>query len=203
MKLYYSPGACSLAANILFRAAGMSFETSRVDLRTNKLDDGTDYATINKKCGVPALLLDDGELLTENAVVLQYIADQVPQHNLIPACGTRDRYRVQMLLNYIATELHKGFSPLFNPVMPDEAKEMARTNLATRFDWVSQQLQNKPYFFGQNFTAPDTYLFTVLRWSEHCGMELSKWPVLIEYRERIKALPFVIEAMKAERLIKS
>lgn len=202
MKLYFSPGACSLAPHILMRCAGMTFDMERVDLRTSKLSDGRDYYEINTKGCVPGLVLDDSELLTENAVILQYIADQVPDKKLIPACGSRERYRAQMMLNYITTEIHKGFSPLFNPAMPEEAKTITRTMLGKRFDWISTQLTGKDYLMGDKFTAPDAYLFTVLRWSEHCGMELKQWPLLTEYRERIKALPYVIEAMKVERLIR-
>lgn len=201
MKLYHSPGACSLAPHILLRCIGLPFELVRANIRTGKMDDGSAYAAINPKGYVPALALDDGELLTECAIILQFISDLVPQQQLMPAAGTRERYRAQMWLNFIATEIHKGFSPIFNPAMPEEAKVIARTNLGKRFDLIAAQLQGKVFLQGNNFTAPDAYLFTVLRWSEHCGVDLNNWPGIMAYRERVSALPYVQAALQAEGLL--
>ncbi len=201
MKLFYSRGASSLAPHILLCCAGLPFELVRTNIRTGKLENGGDYATVNPKGYVPALWLDDGELFTECAVILQYIADQAPNKLLIPACGTRERYRAQMWLNFIATELHKGFSPLFNPDMPEQGKIIARDRLSERLELVATQLQGKAFLQGSNFTAADAYLFTVLRWSEHCKIDLGQWPEILAYRERIAKLPFVQAAMRSEGLL--
>lgn len=202
MKLYYSRGASSLAPHILLCCAGLPFELVRANIQSGKLENGSDYVNLNPKGYVPALLLDDGELLSECAVILQFIADQVPGMQLMPAPGTRERYRAQMLLNFIATELHKGFSHLFNPAMPEEAKTIARNKLSDRFLLMETQLHGKAFLQSDNFTAPDAYLFTVLRWSEHCKMDLQHWPELAAYRERVFELPYVQEALRAEGLLK-
>ncbi|MBI3560823.1 MAG: glutathione transferase GstA [Gammaproteobacteria bacterium] len=202
MKLFYSPGVCSLASHIVLRRSQLPFELVKANIRTGKMEDGSDYNKINPKGYVPALLLDDGELLTEGAVILQYLSDLAPQHQLFPPAGTRERYRAQAMLNFIATEIHKGYSPLFNPAMPEAAKTIIRTNLGKRFDLLSETLARQNFLLGEQFTAPDAYLFTTLRWSEGCAVPLQNWPTLIAYRERVAALPFVQGALQVEGLAK-
>jgi glutathione S-transferase len=202
MKLYYSPGACSLSPHIALREAGLPFEPVLASTKTHKLQDGTDYYTINAKGYVPLLELDDGQRLTEGPAIVQYIADQVPEKKLAPSNGTLERYRLQEWLNFITTEIHKGFSPLFNATMPEEAKAMFRAKLADRFGWVEQQLQGKQYLMGDQFTVADGYLFTVSNWAPHVGVDLSGFANLATYRARVAARPAVQEAMKAEGLLK-
>jgi glutathione S-transferase len=201
MKLYYAPGACSLAPHIALHEAGLSFDPVKVDLRAKKLEGGEDYWTINPKGAVPALGLDDGEVLTENAAVLQYIADQVPASGLLPPVGDLRRYRVLEWLNYVATELHKGYGPLWNPGSTDEAKQATRELLAKKFDYVQQQLGERPYLLGQAFTLPDAYLFVMLTWMRIHQIDLSRWPGLTAFSERVKARPSVQAAMRAEGLV--
>ena len=173
MKLYYSPGACSLSPHIVLRESGLAFEPVLASTKTHKLADGTDYYGINPKGYVPLLELDNGERLSEGPVIVQYIADQVPAKNLAPANGTMARYRLQEWLNFITSELHKGFSPLFNPAMPEEAKALARTKLADRLKWVNEQLEGKQYLMGDTFSVADAYLFTVAGWGKHVGVDIS------------------------------
>ena len=202
MKLYFSPGACSLSPHIALREAGLSFEMVKVDLSTKQTADGADFKAINPKGYVPVLQLDDGSVLTEGPAIVQYIADQAPASKLAPAAGTLERYRLMEWLNYIISEMHKSFSPLFNPKASDELKAMVRDALAQRFDYLSTQLQGKTYLMGETFTVADGYLFTVLGWTVPTQIDLSKWPVLTAYVDRIVARPAVRAAMQAEGLLK-
>ncbi|MBX3585353.1 MAG: glutathione transferase GstA [Ramlibacter sp.] len=202
MKLYYSPGACSLSPHIALREAGIAFEAVKAPTKTHQLDDGTDYYTINPLGYVPLLELDDGTRLREGPAIVQYIADQAPAKNLAPANGTLPRYRLQEWLTFIGTEVHKGFSPLFNPAMPEEAKTLAKERLATRLKWVDGELAGKQYLMGEAFSVADGYLFTVTNWAKPVGVDLSGYPNLLAYRERVGARPAVQEAMKAEGLLK-
>jgi len=202
MKLFYSPGACSLSPHIVLLEAGVPFTKERVDTKSKKTETGSDYFAVNSKGAVPALQLDDGTVLTEGAVIVQYIADRKPDSTLAPRAGTIERYRLMELLNYVATEVHKGFGPLFNPKASSEWKEAAKAALSTKFDWLSGYLGSKSYLLGETFTLPDAYLFTVLNWTGHVGIDLGKWPVLSAYQARIAQRPKVQEAMKAEGLLK-
>lgn len=202
MKLYYAPGACSLAPHIALREAGLPFDLVKVDLRAKKLDGGEDYLAINPKGAVPAIGLDDGAVLTENAAILQYIGDQAPASGLLPELGNFKRYRVLEWINYVSTELHKGFGPLWNPTTAPEAKEATRQLLAKKFDYVQERLGDGSYLMGDAFTAPDAYLFVILNWTGMHDIDLSRWPGLGAFMERMKARPAVQEALKAEGLVK-
>ncbi len=199
MKLYISPGTCSMASNIALHEAGIQFELAKVDKRTKRVD-GVDFVTINPKGYVPALRLDNGELLTENVVVLQYIADLNPAAKLAPAAGTMERYRVQEWLSYINSEIHKSFTPLFSSEATEDMKTYARNNLAKRLSYVESALGDKEYLMGALFTVADAYLFTVLGWGSHVGVDIG--PKLKSYTDRVRARPHVIEAMTAEGLIR-
>jgi glutathione S-transferase len=201
MKLYFSPGACSLAPHIALHEIGVPFHGLKVDLKAHKVADGTDYYTVNPKGYVPLLELDDGERLTEAAVILQYIADRKPG-TLAPAFGSIERYRLMEWLNFIATEVHKQFAPLFYPTTPDATKEAQKAKLAARFDHVSKTLAKQPYLTGNNFTIADAYLFTVVNWSGNLGIDLGRWPALQQFQARVAARPGVQKAMKEEGLIK-
>lgn len=202
MKLYYSPGACSLSPHIVLREAGLPFELERVDIRSKQLKRGGDFTEINDKGMVPVLELDDGERLTEGPAIVQYVADRKPESGLAPAPGTLERYRLMELLNFISTELHKSYTPLFSPTTPDEYKKTVKENLAKRFALTQKRLEGKPWLMGDTFTVADAYLYTVLRWSPLVGVDLTPWPTLTQFVERAAARPHVVEAMKAERLIK-
>jgi glutathione S-transferase len=198
MKLYYSPGACSQAPHIILRETGVDFELARVDLKTKRLESGEDYRTINAKGAVPSLALDDGQVLTENGVVLQYIADQAPGSDLIPPFGTMARYRLLEWLNYIATELHKGFGPLFNPATPDGFKDATRELIGKKFDYVQERLGDGPHLAADSFTVADAYLFVILGWTNMHRIDLARWPALAEFRRRIAERPAVKAALHAE-----
>jgi glutathione S-transferase len=200
-KLYYSPGACSLSPHIALREAGLPFELVLASTKTKKLADGTDFNTVNSKGYVPLLELDDGQRLSEGPVIVQYIADQAPASQLAPAAGTMARYRLMEWLNFITSELHKGFSPLFNPAMPEEAKTLARAKLVERLTWVDGQLAGKNYLMGDTFTVADGYLFTVAGWAKYVGVDISGLANLGAYLGRVAARPAVQAAMKAEGLI--
>jgi len=202
MKLYYSPGACSLSPHIVLREAGLAFEPVLASTRTHKLQDGTDYYTINPKGYVPLLELDNGERLSEGPAIVQYLADQVPGKRLAPPNGTFERYRLQEWLNFITSELHKGFGNLFNPAMPEEGKAVARARVTDRLKWVDTQLAGKQYLMGDNFSVADAYLFTISNWAQHVGVDISGLSALAAYRGRVAARPAVQEAMKAEGLLK-
>ena len=202
MKLYYSPGACSLSPHIALEEAGLKYEALAAPTKTHKLADGTDYYTINPLGYVPLLVLDDGSQLREGPAIVQYIADQVPAKNLAPANGTMARYRLQEWLTFIGTELHKGFSPLFSPATPDDLKTAARDRLAGRLKWVDGELAGKQYLMGDAFSVADPYLFTVTNWAAPTGVDLSSYSNLLAFRARMAARPAVVAAMTAEGLIK-
>ena len=201
MKLYYSPGACSLSPHIALHEAGLAFEAIPAPTKTHQLPDGTDYYTINPLGYVPLLELAGGERLREGPAIVQYIADQVPQKNLAPANGTLARYQMQSWLNFIGTEVHKGFSPLFNPATPDEVKTATKARLAQRLKWVDGELAGKQYLMGNAFSVADGYLFTVTNWAPRVGVDITDLANLNAYRARIAARPAVQAAMKAEGLI--
>jgi glutathione S-transferase len=203
MKLYYSPGACSLSPHIVAREAGLPLSLVRVDTKSKKTATGDDYRAINGKGYVPLLELDDGTRLTEGPAIVQYLADRVPQKQLAPASGTIERYKLQEWLNFITSEIHKQFSPLFDATMPDEIKTRFRDKLAGRFDWLEAQLADRDYLLGAAFTVADAYLFTVLNWTQWTGIDRSRWPVLDRYVARIAARPEVQAALRAEGLLKS
>ena len=202
MKLYYSPGACSLSPHIALQEAGLAYTPVLVSTKSHKLQDGTDYYTINALGYVPVLELDNGERLREGPAIVQYIADQVPDKQLAPANGTLARYRLQEWLTFIGTELHKGFSPLFNPATPDDYKPLVRERLLQRLQWVDGQLAGKQYLMGDQFTVADGYLFTVTNWTQPTKLDISGLANLAAYRERVGARPAVQAAMKAEGLLK-
>ena len=201
MKLYYSPGACSLAPHIALNEAGLAHDAVKVDLRTHKLADGTDYTTINPKGYVPLLETDDSTRLSEVAVLLQYIADRKPG-TLAPAFGSMERYRLMEWLNFIATEIHKQFGPLWDPSTPDATKERQRATLAKRFDYVARTLSVQPYLTGETFSIADAYLFTVVNWSGMLDVDLSPWPALQQFQARVAARPKVHATLVAEGLAK-
>jgi len=202
MKLFYSPGACSLSPHIVLREAGLRFEPVLASTKTHKLQDGTDYYTINPKGYVPLLELDDGQRLTEGPAIVQYLADLAPEKKLAPENGTMARYRLQEWLNFITSELHKGIGGMFNPAMPEEAKALMRARATDRLKWVDNQLAGKPYLMGDDFSVADAYLFTVARWSKLVGIDISGMTELTAYLDRVAARPAVQAAMKAEGLLK-
>jgi glutathione S-transferase len=201
MKLYFSPGACSLAPHIALSEAGVPYTTEKVDLRRHALADGTDYYAINAKGYVPLLELDDGTRLSEVAVILQYIADRKPGA-LAPVFGGIERYRVMEWLNFIATELHKQFGPLWYPTTPDATKDAQKAKLATRFDLLAKTLAAQPYLTGSAFTIADAYLFTILNWAPMLKVDLAPWPALQQFQARVAARPAVHAALVAEGLVK-
>jgi glutathione S-transferase len=200
MKLYFAPGACSLSPHIVLREAGYDFDLEQVNNQEKKTKSGTDYWGVNPKGQVPVLELDNGERITEGPVIVQYLADQKPSSGLAPANGTMERVRVQEWLNFITSEIHKSFGPLFRPTTPDAFKDISKENLGKRFDWISKQLGTKPFLTGDKFSVADAYLFTVLRWSGRVGIDLAKWPTLQQFVDRVAARPKVQEALKAEGL---
>ena len=202
MKLYYSPGACSLSPHIALEEAGLTYEAIAAPTKTHKLADGTDYYTINPLGYVPLLVLDDGRQLREGPAIVQYIADQAPSKNLAPANGTYERAKLQEWLNYIGTELHKGFSPLFNPATPADYKTVVIARLHDRLKFTDGLLTNATFVMGDTFTVADGYLFTVTNWAPLVGVDLSGYANLLAYRARVGARPAVVAAMKAEGLIK-
>jgi len=202
MKLYYFTGACSLASNIALREAGLKFELVKVDRRTRKAADGLDFSEVNPKGYVPALSLDNGEVLTENVAVLQYVADRNPAAKLAPPAGTMERYRLVEWLAFINSEIHKSFTPLFRDDAAEDVKQYARKVLASRLDYLNRTIGNRPFLMGEQFTVADAYLFTVLGWARHLNIDLGQWPQLARYVERVGARPQVIEALKSEGLVK-
>ena len=201
MKLYYSPGACSLSPHIVLAESGLAFTLEKVNLGAKKTELGADYLKINPKGYVPALELDNGQLLTEGPAIVQYLADLVPQRKLAPPAGTIDRYHLQEWLNFISTELHKGFSPLFNPKAPDDWKSIVRELLNKRLEIVARQLEGRSYLMGEEFTVVDAYLYTVLSWAKHVKLDLSSLPMLSAYIDRVTARPAVHATLVAEKLI--
>jgi glutathione S-transferase len=199
ITLYYSPGACSLSPHIALCEAGLPFELRRVDLAAKKTDDGKDFLAVNADGYVPVLQLDDGQMLTEGPAIVQYIADRAPDKRLAPANGTLARYRLQSALNFISTELHKSFSPLFNKAASVDAKETARATLTARLGHLHDRLTGD-FLVDDQFTVADGYLFTVLSWSPHVKFDLAAWPKLLAYQARIAARPAVQRALKEEGL---
>ncbi|EKN3441530.1 glutathione transferase GstA [Yersinia enterocolitica] len=198
MKLFYKPGACSLSPHIVLREAGLDFSIESVDLATKKTETGEDYLHINPKGQVPALLLDDGSLLTEGVAIVQYLADKVPDRHLIAPSGTLSRYHAIEWLNFVATELHKGFSPLFNPKTPDEYKAIARERLDKQFSYVDGVLEKHDYLLGSKFSVADAYLFTVTRWATALKLEIKQRSHLDKYMARVAERPAVKAALAAE-----
>lgn len=201
MKLYYAPGACSLSPHIVLREAGADFSLVRVDLKTKKTEDGGDYTAVNPKGYVPALQLDNGELLTEGPAIIQYVADLHPAAGLAPTPGTLERARLQEWLNMLSTELHKSFTPLFRGA-GDEWKNAALDNIKRRFDFISRHLAGQPYLMGDKFSVADAYLFTILGWTGFVKIDLSPWLELQAYAQRVGARPAVQAAQRAEGLLK-
>ena len=202
MKLYYSPGACSLSPHIALREAGLPVELQRVDLPNKQIEGGGDYWQINGKGYVPALELPDGGVLTEGPAIVQYIADQRPESKLVPKAGTLERYRVMEWLNFVTAELHKSFGWLFNKDLAPEFKKIVTERLMKRLDWLNKQLEGKDYLVGNQFTVADGYLFTILNWARPLGINLADWPALKAFHERVRARPKVEEALRAEGLTK-
>jgi len=202
MKLYYSPGACSLSPHIVVSETGINVELEKVNLAEHKTASGQDYMTINPKGYVPALQLDDGTVLTEGPAIVQYLADQKPASGLIPAAGAIDRYRVQEWLNFIGTELHKNFGALFNKATPDATKETAKASITKRLAYLNDRLAGKQYLMGSTFTVADAYAFTIVNWTNFVGIDLKPYPNLAAYMARVAARPKVLETLKAEGLAK-
>ena len=201
MKLYYAPGACSLSPHIVARELGMAVDLKKVNNKDKTIEGGGDYWKINGRGYVPALELDNGQVLTEGPAIVQYLADQKPEAGLAPKAGSFERYQLQEWLNFLTSEVHKQFSPLFKPTTPEDYKPVTKQNLATRFDWLDKQLAGKDYLMGKQFTVADAYLFVLLRWTKPTQIDLAKWPNLAAYVERVGARPKVKEALQAEGLI--
>ncbi|MFG5776533.1 glutathione transferase GstA [Comamonas sp. J-3] len=199
MKLYFSPGACSLSPHIALVESGLPFSLEMASTKTHQLKDGTDFYSINPLGYVPVLELDNGQRLREGPAIVQYIADQAPASKLAPANGTFERYQLQEWLTFIGTEIHKNFSPLFNPNMPDAAKDLARAQIVKRLTWVDSQLAGKDYLMGSQFTVADGYLFTVCGWSKFVGVDISGLHALAQFLERVGARPAVQKAIAAEK----
>ncbi|MCC7348876.1 MAG: glutathione transferase GstA [Variibacter sp.] len=203
MKLYYSPGACSLSPHIVAHECGLALETEKVDNKAKKTASGKDFWQINPKGYVPALEIAPGEVLTEGPAIVQYLADQAPQAKLIPAAGSKERYRVLEWLNFVTSEVHKSFSPLFRPNTPEDYKPVAKEALANRFNYIDKQLADRKFLMGDQFTVADAYLFTVLRWTAYQQIDLARWPNIVAYMTRVGERPKVKEALQAEGLLKA
>jgi glutathione S-transferase len=201
MKLYFMPGTCSLSPNIVARELGLDIERLEIDRKNRHTPSGQEYKTINPKGSVPALEMENGQVLTEGAAIVQYLADLKPEMKLAPPAGTLERYRLQEWLNYIATEVHKSYTPLFNPRTPDEVKVAAKEHLGTRFSFLENHFQTHDYLLGDAYSIADAYLFTVLRWAPRVGIELATWPKLKAFHDRIAARPAVVAAMTQEKLL--
>jgi len=202
MKLYFSPGACSLSPHIALREAGLDFALEQVDLRAKQLKSGGDFRKVNPKGMVPVLQLDNGETLTEGPAIVQYIADRNPASGLAPPLGSIERYHLMEWLNFVTSELHKNFTPLFRPTTPEEYKTIARETLGERYAFLEQKLAGKPYLMGEHFSVADGYAFTVSNWTRLVKIDLAPWPNVVAFMERVRSRPKVQEAMKAEGLIK-
>jgi len=203
MKLYYSPGACSLSPHIALLEAGLPYDLVKVDLKAKKLENGDDYLKVNPKGQVPALGLDSGELVTEGPVIVQMIADKVSAKNLAPARDSAERYKLQEWLNFITTEVHKNFGPMFSPVLADDAKAFFKDRVMGKFKYVDSQLPGRDYLMGKQFTVADGYLFTMLCWADRMKFDLSALPNLLAYKARVGARPMVQEALTKEGLMKA
>jgi glutathione S-transferase len=202
MKLYYTPGACSMAPHIVLREAGYKFDSEKVDLAGKRTSTGADYLRINPKGYVPALELDNGQILTEVGTIIQYLADQKKELKLVPEAYTMERYRLMEWINFISTEIHKQFGPLFRPNTPEETRQNQTMLLAKRFDFLAERLKGKQYLMGENFTVADAYLFTVLNWSPKLKIDLAPWPIIQTYMTRVASRPCVTETLRAEELVK-
>jgi len=203
MKLYYSPGACSLSPHIALLEAGLPYDLVKVDLRAKKLENGDDYLKVNPKGQVPALALDSGELVTEGPVIVQMIADKVKDKNLAPARDSAERYKLLEWLNYITTEVHKNFGPIFSPALTDDAKAFFKDRVMGKFKYLDTQLAGRDYLMGKQFTVADGYLFTMLTWAERMKFDMSGLPNLTAYKTRVAARPKVQEALTKEGLLKA
>ena len=202
MKIYYSPGACSLSPHIVARELGLSFDLKKVNTKDKTIEGGGDYWKVNPRGYVPALELDNGQILTEGPAIVQYLADQKPESGLAPKNGSIERYRLQEWLNFLTSEIHKQFSPLFKPNTPEDYKPIVKENLAARFDWLDKQLAGKDYLTGKQFTVADAYLFVLLGWTRPTQIDLARWPNLAAFHKRVGARPKVQEALQAEGLLK-
>jgi len=202
MKLFYAPGACSLSPHIVSRELGLPIELKKVNTKDKTMEGGGDYWKVNGRGYVPALELDNGQILTEGPAIVQYLADQKPEAGLAPKAGTWERYRLQEWLNFLTAEVHKQFSPLFKPNTPEDYKKICKENLATRFDWLDKQLAGKDYLMGKQFTVADAYLFVLLNWTKPTGIDLARWPKLAAFHARVGARPKVQEALRTEGLLK-
>ncbi len=202
MKLYFSPGACSLSPHIVLNEAGLPYELVRVDLKSKMTEGGDDFRRVSPKGYVPVLRLDNGEILTEGTAIVQYLADLRPETRLAPPAGTLERYRLQEWLNFIATEIHKPFSPFFNPQTPETQRESQKQRLGERFGLVVASLDGHDYLMPQGFTVADAYLYTVLAWAPGVGLSLDPWPALRSYMERVQKRPGVAAALAKERAVK-
>ena len=202
MKLYYAPGACSLSPHIVAREAGLKLDLQKVNTKDKSMEGGGDFWKVNPRGYVPVLELDNGERLTEGPAIVQYLADQKPESGLAPKSGTLERYRLQEWLNFLTSEVHKQFSPLFKPNTPEDYKPIVKQNLASRFDWIEQQLAGKDYLMGKSFSVADAYLFVLLNWTKPTGIDLARWPNLAAFHKRVGARPKVQEAMQEEGLLK-
>lgn len=201
MKLYYTPGACSIHPHIALCEAGIPHTIEKVDLKAKKTESGADYLAINPKGYIPALQLDNGEMLVEGVAIVQYIADQKPNSGLAPKAGTMERYRLQEWLTFFSSELHKQFSPLFNAAIPDDVKKIFRDRILGRLAYIDKQLAGKQYLMGDHFTVADGYLYNMIRWAKRVEMDLAPYPNLVAFNARIEARPKVVEALKAEGLM--
>ncbi|HYG48617.1 MAG TPA: glutathione transferase GstA [Allosphingosinicella sp.] len=201
MKLYYAPGACSQAPHIVAREAGLAIDLANVRFPDKVTDDGEKLTDVNPKGAVPTLRLDDGEVLTENAVILQYLADRARGSELALPAGGIERYRLLEWLNFIATELHKGFGPLWNPATPDEFRQATREALGKKFDYLQEKIGDGPYILGDRFSILDAYAFAVLNWTRIHGIDIGRWPGLSAYLARVAARPAVQETLRAEGLL--
>jgi glutathione S-transferase len=203
MKLYYSPGACSLSPHIALCEAGLPYELVKVDLKAKKLENGDDYLKVNPKGQVPALVLDNGELVTEGPVIVQMIADQAAGKNLAPARDSAERYKLLEWLNFVGTELHKNFGPMFSPVLADDAKAFFKDRVMGKFKYLDGVLAGRDYLMGKQFTVADGYLFTMLSWADRMKFDLSAMPNLLAYKARVAARPMVQQALTKEGLMKA
>jgi glutathione S-transferase len=203
MKLYYSPGACSLSPHIALLEAGLPYDLVKVDLKAKKLENGDDYLKVNPKGQVPALALDNGELVTEGPVIVQMIADKAAGKNLAPARDSAERYKLQEWLNYITGELHKNFGPMFSPVLADDAKAFFKDRVMGKFKYLDGVLAGRDYLMGKQFTVADGYLFTMLSWADRMKFDLSAMPNLLAYKARVGARPMVQQALTKEGLMKA
>jgi glutathione S-transferase len=203
MKLYYSPGACSLSPHIALLEAGLPYDLVKVDLRAKKIENGDDYLNVNPKGQVPALVMDNGELLTEGPVIVQIIADKAAGKNLAPSRDSTERYKLQEWLNYITGELHKNFGPMFSPLLGDDAKAFFKDRVMGKFKYVESVIAGRDYLMGKQFTVADGYLFTMLTWADRLKFDLSAMPNLLAYKARVAARPKVQEALTKEGLMQA